>query len=89
MMAEVIPYRGPSYLALRYAAMRKKKSFTIVELMATFSHKFTKPYIAGRSLEVLVKHDFLERHGDSWLITPTGRQYLVMTAQNYRGEKGE
>jgi hypothetical protein len=89
MMTEVIPYRGPSYLALRYAAMRKKRSFTVVELMSTFSHKFTKPSTAGRSLEVLVKHNFLERQGDSWLITPTGRQYLVATAKSYWGEKGE
>lgn len=89
MITEVIPYRGPSYIALRYAAMRKKRSFTIPELMSVFGHKFKKPYMAGRSLERLVNHKFLERYGDTWVITPVGHQYLRMTGQNYMGEKNE
>jgi hypothetical protein len=89
MITEVMPYRGPSYLALRFAAMRKKRSFTIPELMHVFGHKYKKPYMAGRSLERLVSYKFLERYGDTWQITAKGHEYLRMTGENYMGEKSE
>lgn len=86
MITEVMPYRGPSYLALRFAAMRRKRSFTIPELMNVMGYKYKKPYVAGRSLERLVSYKFLERYGDTWKITPNGYEYLRMTAQSYSGE---
>jgi len=89
MITEVMPYRGPSYLALRYAAMRKTRAFTIPEMMTVLGHKYKKPYIAGRSLERLVNHNFLERYGDTWKITMQGHEYLRMTGRSYMGEKSE
>ena len=86
MITEVMPYRGPSYLALRFAAMRRKRSFTIPELMNVMGYKYKKPYVAGRSLERLVSYKFLERYGDTWKITPNGYEYLRMTAQSFKGE---
>jgi hypothetical protein len=86
MSTEVMPYRGPSYLALRFAAMRKKRSFTIPELMFVMGYKYKKPYVAGRSLERLVSYNFLERYGDTWKITLKGSEYLKMTAQSFKGE---
>lgn len=86
MTQTVIPYRGPSYTALRYASMKKMRPFTLPELFGCMSHKFKKPYVAGRSLDRLTNLGFLTRTGDKWLITEVGYDYLRMTADDFKGE---
>ena len=81
-----MPYRGPSYLALRYAAMRKTRPFTLSELMHVLGHKFDKPYMAGRSLDRLSAQGLIERTADTWQITDDGLIYLRDTATAYKGE---
>lgn len=85
-MKTVIPYRGPSYSALRYASMRRTRSFTIPELMYVIGHRFSRPSKAGRSLDSLTKHGFLKRIGDTWSITESGYDYLRLTVQPSRGD---
>ena len=81
-----MPYRGPSYLALRYAAMRKTKPFSLSDLMHVMGHKFEKPYMAGRSLDRLTAQGLIERIDDKWQITDDGSIYLRDTATAYKGE---
>jgi len=80
-MKTLMPYRGPSYSALRYAAMRKKNSFTVSDVMALIGHRFKQPYMAGRSLERLTNLGFLKYSQGSWTITSAGYDYLRVTVQ--------
>jgi hypothetical protein len=73
-------------MALRYASMKKTKTFTLQELFACMHHKFHKPYVAGRSLDRLTNLGFLSRDGDAWRITEVGYDYLRNTTTDYSGE---
>jgi hypothetical protein len=86
VITTVIPYRGPSYIALRYASMKKTRPFTLQELFNCMHHKFKKPYVAGRSLDRLTNLGFLSRDGDTWRITEVGYDYLRSTTTDYSGE---
>lgn len=85
-MKTLMPYRGPSYSALRYAAMRKQRAFTVDEVMHTIGHRFEKPYIAGRSLDRLTKQGLLTCSDGKWTITIAGLEYLRTTVKPYQGE---
>lgn len=86
-MTTLVPYRGPSYIALRYAAMRRDRPFSEEDVYKVFGHKFEHKYMVGRSMKRLANIGLVKTEQDKWVITDKGRQYLRDTAEEYYGEK--
>lgn len=82
-----IPYCGPSYITLRYAAMRKEKPFNEDDVYKLFKHKFEHKYLITRSLKRLANYGLIKSDDNKWVITDKGRGYLRDTAKEYYGEK--
>lgn len=86
MSSTLFVYNGPTHLALKYASMKKKQTFTADDLLKLSPKRFIKPSRVHRSLDTLVKYGLLNKVSDSYQITLEGYRHLCNIAQPYRGE---
>lgn len=77
------PHNGPTRVALSYAAMRKTRAFTNMDLYKCFYNKFRRPSEAQKSLELLSNLGFITPVADSWVITNEGFIYLKKSSKEY------
>jgi len=86
MSTPAFTYNGPTHLALKYASMKKRTTFTSEDLFKLSPKKFKHLYMVNRSLDRLVKNGFIHKQADDYQITPQGYQHLCAIAKPYRGE---
>lgn len=86
MTTEVFKYNGPTHLALSYASMKKRTTFTAQDLFNLSPKRFGHLYMVKRSLDRLLKHGFIHQKAGKYQITVQGYQHLCAISRPYRGE---
>lgn len=82
-----IQYSGTQNSVLKYLSMRSKMNKPVVtadEILDFFQSRITRKDTLVKSMQTLIKHNFVKKQNDGYVITNLGKEVPFVVASSYQ-----